>query len=195
MKMKKMVGMCLVALTTCAMLIGCGSSSTKTPDEAKSGKVVVNIEGTVSAVNGNEITLDSGKVVVITDDTVFAGDPDTNSQVSDKIDVGNFVQGYTSDDLSQDKVNASRIWSNEAMQRTGGKIVINFEGVVASVDEDSVTLDNGQVVRFSDSTIVTDVNGAVNDAVFAEGGFIQGFTENDPTDEEITAKRIHIVVY
>ncbi len=192
---KKVVTMCMGALMALAVVTGCGNATEAKQDEAKGGKVVVNIEGTVSAVNGDEITLDSGKVIVISDDTVFAGDLDTNNQVSDNIGVVNFIQGYTSDDPSSDKVAADKIYSNVAPQRTGGKIVINFEGMVESVVDNRITLDNGKVVIINESTIFIGVNGTVENVTLTEGDYIQGYTENAPAATEITAKRVHIVTY
>lgn len=194
-KTKKVMSVGMGALMAFAMLIGCGKATETKQDTGVSGKVVVNIEGTITAVNGDEITLDSGKVLVISEDTVFAGDVDTNNQVSDKIGVGNFIQGYTSDDPSADKVTADKIYSNVAPQRTGGKLVINFEGTIASIADNRIILDNGQVVILSESTIITDVNGTVENATLAEGGYIQGYTANDPAAAEITAQRVHIVTY
>lgn len=45
---KKVVAMCMGALMALAVVTGCGSATETKQDEAKSGKVVVNIEGTVS---------------------------------------------------------------------------------------------------------------------------------------------------
>lgn len=195
--MKKVVCMCLGAIMAFSMLVGCDNEAASTQDsaDATAGKVVVNIEGTVSAVNENEITLDSGKVLVITEDTVFAGDPDTGNQVSEDIAEGNFIQGYTSDDPYADRVTASKIYCNTAPQRTGGKIVINFEGTVVSVGENSYMLDNGQSIVFDDNTAFTDVNGAADNAEIEAGDYIQGYTDNEPTASEVTAKRIHIVAF
>ena len=76
-----------------------------------------------------------------------------------------------------------------------GKIVVNFEGTVVAVDENSVTLDNGQTVVFDEDTVFTDVNGEVENAVLAEGDLVQGYTADEPTAEKITAQRVHIVVF
>lgn len=193
--MKKVLSVCMVALTAIAVMTGCGSAKQEKPTMGTSGKVVVNIEGTISAVDGDELTLNSGKVVVISEDTVFAGDPDTNSQVSDEFAVGNFIQGYTSEDPEAEKVTATKIYINEAPKKTGGKIVINYEGAVASVSEEGVVLDNGQVVVFDENTVFTDVNGTVENPELKAGSYIQGYTEDDAAAAEITAKRVHIVVY
>lgn len=79
-------------------------------------------------------------------------------------------------------------------EATTGKLVINFEGMVSDVEESCITLDNGQNVIFDEETIFTDVNGTVENPALTVGDYIQGYTENDPSDAEITAKRIHIVV-
>ena len=73
----------------------------------------------MTAVDGDRITLKDGKVILITDDTAFGGDPDTNNVVSDNIQVGNFIQGYTEDDTDAEKVTANRIWTNETPTITG----------------------------------------------------------------------------
>lgn len=116
--MKKVVSMCLIAVSVFAVLTGCGRNTQAEPDDSKSGGVVVNIEGTVSAVDGNQILLDSGKILVISEDTVFADN--TGGQVSDKFEVGNFVQGYTNDDPTLEKVAAAYIYSNVAHKPDSG---------------------------------------------------------------------------
>lgn len=116
--MKKAVSMCLVAVSVFAILTGCGRNAQAEPDDSTSGGVVVNIEGTVSAVDGNQILLDSGKILVISEDTVFVDN--TGGQVSDKFEVGNFVQGYTNDDPTLDKVTAVYIYSNVAHKPDSG---------------------------------------------------------------------------
>ena len=82
-------------------------------------KPVINFEGVVTAVDGDRITLKDGKVILITDDTAFGGDLDTNNVVSDNIRVGNFIQGYTEDDTDAEEVTANRIWTNETPTITG----------------------------------------------------------------------------
>ena len=82
-------------------------------------KPVINFEGVVTAVDGDRITLKDGKIILITDDTAFGGDLDTNNVVSDNIRVGNFIQGYTEDDTDAEEVTANRIWTNETPTITG----------------------------------------------------------------------------
>ena len=82
-------------------------------------KPVINFEGVVTAVDGDRITLKDGKVILITDDTAFGGDLDTNNVVSDNILVGNFIQGYTEDDTDAEEVTANRIWTNETPTISG----------------------------------------------------------------------------
>lgn len=195
--MKKMICICMAALMALSALTGCstgGNTGAQNPADPPSAKVVVNIEGTVTAVNGEEVTLDSGKVVLISSDTVFAGDPDTNNAVSQEIAVGNFIQGYTQDDPDADRVSAHKIWTNTA-PRTGGKIVINFEGTVAAVEGDRVTLESGQVVLISSDTVFSVATGVVEQVTLSEGHTIQGYTEDDPAASEITAARVHIITY
>ena len=73
------------------------------------------------------------------------------------------------------------------------KIVINFEGSIASVDENRITLDEGTIVVINENTVFSDANGTVEKAELEEGDFVQGYTEDDPEAAEISAKRIHIV--
>lgn len=78
-------------------------------------KVMVNISGKITATDNNKITLDSGKVVVITDSTVFSDDPDMGEQeVSREFKIGNFICGYTTDDPNLPEVTAARIYQNIA---------------------------------------------------------------------------------
>ncbi|MBP3475361.1 MAG: hypothetical protein J6K48_03455 [Lachnospiraceae bacterium] len=115
--MKKLVCIGMTALVILFTLAGCSTESTVSSDNAGStsmNKVVVNFEGTVTAVNGDEITLENGKIVVISSDTVFAGDPDTNNEVREEIIVGNFMQGYTEDDPDSEQVSADKIYYNAA---------------------------------------------------------------------------------
>lgn len=137
--MKKLVCICMVTLMTLSALVGCSTESTVSSGNAggiSTNKVVINFEGTVTAINGDEVTLENGKIVVISSDTIFAGDPDTNNAVSTEIFVGNFIQGYTEDDPDSQHVSANKIYCNEAAQ-TSGKLVINFEEKVAAVEDNS----------------------------------------------------------
>ena len=112
--MKNILMMCLTTKMMLVMLTASGKDAAAEPDNVPVGKVVVNIEGTVTAIDENEITLDSGKIVVISSDTFFAGDPDTNNAVSKEILVGNFIQGFTEDDPDAEKINAVNIYCNLA---------------------------------------------------------------------------------
>ena len=193
--MKKLLAMCLASVMLFAALTACGSNASVAPDGGTTGKVVVNIEGTVTAVNGSEFTLDSGKVVVISADTVFAGDRDTNNAVSEDIAVGNFVQGYTKGDPDAERVSADKIYCNTAVQPGGGKLAVNFEGTVASVEETQITLENGQVILVTDDTVFSIASGVVENIILSEGDHIQGHTSDDPAASEITASRIHFIAF
>lgn len=195
--MKKLVCICMVTLMTLSALVGCVSKGTESSDNAGSlstNKVVVNFEGTVTAINGDEVTLENGKIVVISSETIFAGDPDTNNTVSTEISVGNFIQGYTEDDPDSEHVSADKIYCNAAV-RTGDKLVINFEGEVAAVEDDRVTLENGQVILISDDTVYSIASGVVENMILSVGYHIQGHTEDNPTAPEVTASRIHVIAY
>lgn len=76
-------------------------------------KPVINFEGIVIAVDGDKITLEDGKIVLITENTLFAGDPDTGNAVYTDILVGNFIQGYTEDAIDAETIIARNIWTNE----------------------------------------------------------------------------------
>ena len=200
--MKKITCICVAAAWSASVLAGCsadsksGTNGTSVSDSTNvssvtAGKVIVNFEGVVTAVNENEITLENGKIIVISSDTVFAGDPDTNNSVSEDIVVGNFVQGYTKDDPESDKVSADKIWCNVAAQPGMGKIKINFEGIVKSVDGSSITLENGEVILTDSNTVFSIASGIVENAALSEGYSIQGYAENSET----AATRIHIIEY
>lgn len=153
--MKKLICIGMAALVALLALVGCSTEHTGNSANAggtSAGKVVVNFEGTVTAVNGDEVMLENGKIVVISSDTVFVGDSDTNNAVSKEIVVGNFIQGYTKDDPGTKRVSADKIYCNAAV-RSGGKIVVNFDEKVAAVEGDRITLENDQVVLISDDTV------------------------------------------
>lgn len=151
-------------------------------------KPVINFEGIVVAVEGDNVTLKDGTIVLITEDTVFAGDPDTGNTISADILVGNFIQGYTEGDTDAEKIVASKIWTNEGCTG-GGKGVVNFEGRVTKVEQYSVTLDNGKIVKIGKDTTITSSDG--NSAEIVEGDYIQGYAEN-AENSEIDAKYILI---
>ncbi|MDE7444789.1 MAG: hypothetical protein K2N15_03680 [Lachnospiraceae bacterium] len=96
-----------------------GAVTDNISDRPTNLKPVINFEGVVTAVDGDRITLKDGKVILITDDTAFGGDPDTNNVVSDNIQVGNFIQGYTEGDADAEEVTANRIWTNETPTISG----------------------------------------------------------------------------
>lgn len=117
--MKKMICSCMAALTMLFALAGCSAGRTAPSagaGGAPTGKVVVNFEGTIAAIDGDTVTLDNGKIVVVSSDTVFAGDPDTSLAVSEELQVGRFIQGYTDDDPDAAQVSAKRIYYNAPAQ-------------------------------------------------------------------------------
>lgn len=177
--MKKLVTIFLAAVMLLGALTACESPASK-PDAGATGKVVVNIEGTVTAVDGSEITLDSGKVVVVSGDTRFMGD------AGDDFAVGNFVQGYTADDPDADVVNAAKIYCNSPI-RSGGKLAVNFEGTVAAVEEDRIILADGRTIGICADTVFSVPAGIVEAPVICAGDAIQGCAEGDAP-----ATRIHI---
>lgn len=77
------------------------------------GKVAVNISGEIVEVKEDRVKLDNGMWVIITEDTDFSDDPDNGSQaVNDALVVGNYIVGYTFDDVSSEVVTAYSIYSN-----------------------------------------------------------------------------------
>ena len=119
------------AAAACLCLIVAGSAILLQRDFNPSGvaseertihlKPVINFEGIVTAVEENRVTLESGMIIIITENTEFAGDPDTGNAVSKEILVGNYIQGYTEDDIDAAEVTANNIWSNEGHISGSGK--------------------------------------------------------------------------
>ncbi len=154
--------------------------------------IAINIEGAVAEVDGNKITLDSGKVILITADTVFeTQDVGDSVAINDKIEVGNFIQGFTSGDAEANEVTADVINTNEAPQIMGSAVV-NIEGVITEVSEDgkSFLLDTGKWVKVTEDTEmgITGPTAAPADEqlfedTFRVGNSIAGFTEDENADE------------
>ena len=130
--MKKAITVGLVFALALAALAGCGvnqeEESHRSGGEGYTGgpawgkpaqKVVVNFEGIVSSVEDGPITLEDGTVVLLTDDTAFGGDPDTGNTVSEDIQPGNFIQGYTEDQPGAGPLTAENIWAN--LPQSGGE--------------------------------------------------------------------------
>ena len=120
--MKKAITVGLVFALALAALAGCGvnqeEESHRSGGEGYTGgpawgkpaqKVVVNFEGIVSSVEDGTIT----------DDTAFGGDPDTGNTVSEDIQPGNFIQGYTEDQPGAGPLTAENIWAN--LPQSGGE--------------------------------------------------------------------------
>ena len=183
----------LAAVMAISLLSGCtGKDQNHTEasfGEKPAQKPVVNFDGVVTAVDGGTVTLSDGKTVIITDETVFASDPDSNAAVSKDIAAGNYIQGYTAGDADADEVIASNIWTNDA-PATGGKLTVNFEGRVASVEGGKVTLEDGRVVLTDGADIFTPDGSA---AEIAAGDYIQGYAEA-PDAAELNASSILITV-
>ena len=210
--MKKIFIMSLAAVLSLSLLAGCtGKDQNETPTGGQTGtpsvtrpasdyvggptggkpaqKVEVNFEGVVAAVEDDTITLADGKIIVITDETSFASDPDSDRTISDEIAVGNYIQGYTTDDANADKVTASNIWTNDA-PTTGGKMAVNFEGRVAAVEDGKVTLEEGTVI-LTDGADIAAPDGSAGK--ISAGDYIQGYAE-DPDAAELNATAILITV-
>ncbi len=115
-------------------------SDIKTAELLPTAKIAINIEGFVVAVEGNKITLDSGKIVLITDETVFETENVGNFiPVDDDIVVGNFIQGFTLGDADAAEVIADFISSN---------------GIIEMPTENPVANDNSSII---DTEIIINV--------------------------------------
>ena len=202
---RKFFAMGLAAVMVISLLPGCtgknqndtsGGGRVEVPSSGYTGgpssgkpaqKPVVNFEGVVTAVDDDTITLSDGKIVIITDETIFASNPDSDAAVSEDIAVGNYIQGYTADDADADEMVASNIWTNDS-PTTRGKLAVNFEGRVSSVENGKVTLEDGTVVLTDDAEISAPDGSAAEIAV---GDYIQGYAE-DPDAAELGASSILI---
>ncbi|GLX69813.1 hypothetical protein [Paenibacillus glycanilyticus] len=97
------------------------ASSTSKP--ATTGKVQVNIDGVISEVSEDGKSFKVNDVwVTVTPDTIMGIDGPTAAEPSDELlqkefKVGNVVSGFTTDDLSTGKVNATRIYNNMVPQK------------------------------------------------------------------------------
>ena len=97
------------------------ASSTSKP--ATTGKVQVNIDGVISEVSKDGKSFKVNDVwVTVTPDTIMGIDGPTAAEPSDELlqkefKVGNVVSGFTTDDLSTGKVNATRIYNNMVPQK------------------------------------------------------------------------------
>lgn len=87
------------------------------------GKAMVNIDGVISEVSADGKSFKVGDLwVTITPDTAMGIDGPTAAEPSEELlqkefKVGNIVSGYTSEDVSTGKVNATRIYNNMAPQQ------------------------------------------------------------------------------
>ncbi|WP_127494804.1 DUF5666 domain-containing protein [Paenibacillus glycanilyticus] len=90
---------------------------------ATTGKMAVNIDGFISEVSADGKSFKVNDVwVTVTPDTIMGITEPTAGEQSDELlqkefKVGNAVSGFTTDDLSSGKVNATRIYNNFAPQK------------------------------------------------------------------------------
>lgn len=73
---------------------------------------------------------------------------------------------------------------------TGGKLVVNFEGRVAAIKGNKVTLEDGTAILIDGANISASDG---NSAEIAVGDYIQGYAE-DPNAAELNATAILITV-
>lgn len=154
-------------------------------------KPVINFEGVVTNVEGNKITMNNGQIVIITEDTVFGGDTNTSNPVSEDILIGNFIQGYTKDNVDGKEITANKIWCNEGRTSGSAKRIINFEGRVIKVEQNNIILDTGKIIKIDENTTITSSDG--NSADIIEGDYIQGYSENIE-NSEIEAEYILVTI-
>ncbi|WP_219834618.1 hypothetical protein [Paenibacillus sp. R14(2021)] len=87
------------------------------------GKVAVNIDGVISEVSADGNSFKVGDLwVTVTPDTELGIGGETAAKPSEELlqkefKVGNIVSGYTTEDVSTGKVNATRIYNNMAPQK------------------------------------------------------------------------------
>lgn len=189
--MKKLISLGILSALALSLLAGCSIQELK-PDQTgtTNQKPVISFEGTVTAVKDGVVTLEDGTAVLITEDTLFSGDPDSGGTVSQDIQTGNFIQGYTAEDAKDGPVTAQNIWTN-LPGNGGGKLSVNFEGRVTAVEDGSVTLDSGKTVRMREQTSVKGFDGSA--AEIAVGDYIQGYAA-DPNAGELEAVTILVTV-
>ncbi|MBO2945258.1 hypothetical protein JJQ72_14865 [Paenibacillus sp. F411] len=195
--MKKLLVLALVGAMTLSTMAGCSQQTAESIGTSETGTVMgdiaINIEGVVSEIDGNRITLDSGKVVIINDDTAFETlNVGETVEIDDEIKVGNYIQGFTSGDAEANEVTADVINTNEKME-ISSKIAINIEGIVTEVDGNKITLDTGkEVIINNDTEFVTEnVGNFIEvDRNIEVGNFIQGFTFGDAEANTVTADAI-----
>ena len=155
------------------------------------GKVAVNFGGVITEIQGRSVTLDSGKTVLVTEDTRFGG-PGIEGEVSGEFAVGNYIQGFTADDSGAAQITAARICANLAPAFAPGRIMVNYEGRITAVDGNRVTLDNGKTLIITRDTVFSIPQGVVERVILTEGQYIQGYTPDNPEDSELTAARLHV---
>lgn len=188
--MKKLISLGILSALALSLLAGC-SAQAQQPDrtDTTNQKPVISFEGTVAAVKDGVVTLEDGAAVLITEDTVFGGDPDSDNAVIRDIQPGNFIQGYTPDDAKDGPVTAQRIWTNQP--QSSGKLSVNFEGRVTALEDGLISLDSGKTVRVGEETVVERFDGA--SAEIAVGDYIQGYAA-DPDAAELEALRVLVTI-
>lgn len=99
------------------------SAPAQTTKPPITGKVQVNIDGVISEVSADGKSFKVGDLwVTVTPETIMGIDGPTAGEPSEELlqkefKVGNIVSGFTSEDMSTGKVNATRIYNNMAPQQ------------------------------------------------------------------------------
>ncbi len=116
------------------------STDSPTTDEPM-GKIAINIEGIVTDIQGDTIILDNGQSVVITEETEFqTQDVWETVDINDEIQIGNKIQGFTTDDTSLEKVTALVINQNSPHDIIGENSLAIFKGVITELQGDSAVV-------------------------------------------------------
>ncbi len=178
----------IVCITACATKQNVDSENNSTIR----AKIAINIEGVVTEIHGNRITLDNGQTVIISEKTLFETENVGNFVAVDKnIQVGNYIQGFTFGDEKADVVIADVISSNGVLEMSMRSVMVNIEGIIVEVSEDGkrFKLNTGKWVVVTENTElgITSPNAAPKEKQYFEptfriGNSIAGFTLDESTD-------------
>lgn len=202
--MKRFLALIIGGTLILGSMVGCGAQDSKVElnqeQKVESGikaRVKVNIRGEIIEVADGKVKLDNGQWVIINKDTRFKDDPDNGvEEVNNNLEVGNLIQGYTSDDTQKDTVVAVSIISNVTPMKgpIRAKVLVNISGEIVSVDGNKVQLDNGKWVIIDKDTRFEDDPDNGTKAVNSElvvGNRIQGYTDDDVDSDTVKALAIY----
>ena len=138
----------------------------------------LDFEGTIASTGDNQITLDDGTIILFDEDTDIDG----------TLEVGAEVEGTTFTNEDGDIVAVS-IEVIEDKDKGGGKpdkedSDLDFEGTIASIGDNQITLDDGTIILFDEDT---DIDGTLEVGAEVEG---TTFTNEDG---DIVAVSIEVI--